>query len=64
MLRRAASWPAQGFSLRQLQHLVLDEADRILSLDFEEDVDKILKARSFATGGILFGLPRDGSSSG
>jgi hypothetical protein len=35
----------QGFSLRQLQHLVLDEADRILSLDFEEDIDKILKAR-------------------
>ncbi len=41
-----ASCPPQGFSLRQLQHLVLDEADRILSLDFEEDIDKILKARS------------------
>ena len=39
------SRPPQGFSLRQLQHLVLDEADRILSLDFEEDIDKILKAR-------------------
>ena len=36
---------AQGFSLRTLQHLVLDEADRILSLDFEEDIDKILKVR-------------------
>jgi superfamily II DNA/RNA helicase len=36
----------QGFSLRQLQHLVLDEADRILSLDFEEDIDKILKVRA------------------
>ena len=35
----------KGFSLRTLQHLVLDEADRILSLDFEEDIDKILKAR-------------------
>lgn len=35
----------QGFSLRTLQHLVLDEADRILSLDFEEDIDKILKVR-------------------
>ena len=37
-------WCVQGFSLRTLQHLVLDEADRILSLDFEEDIDKILKA--------------------
>jgi superfamily II DNA/RNA helicase len=36
---------SQGFSLRTLQHLVLDEADRILSLDFEEDIDKILKVR-------------------
>jgi hypothetical protein len=35
----------QGFSLRQLQHLVLDEADRILSLDFEEELDQILKVR-------------------
>lgn len=33
----------QGFSLRQLQHLVLDEADRILSLDFEEELDQILQ---------------------
>ena len=31
--------------MRTLQHLVLDEADRILSLDFEEDIDKILKVR-------------------
>jgi superfamily II DNA/RNA helicase len=38
--------PPQGFSLRTLQHLVLDEADRILSLDFEEDIDKILKVRA------------------
>ena len=36
---------SQGFSLRQLQHLVLDEADRILSLDFEEELDQILKVR-------------------
>jgi hypothetical protein len=33
--------PAQGFSLQQLKHLILDEADRILSLDFEEEIDKI-----------------------
>ncbi len=36
--------------MRQLQHLVLDEADRILSLDFEEDIDKILKARGVLCG--------------
>ena len=43
VMRRCVACAAQGFSLRTLQHLVLDEADRILSLDFEEDIDKILK---------------------
>ncbi|XP_071130392.1 probable ATP-dependent RNA helicase DDX47 [Mytilus edulis] len=33
----------KGFSLRSLKYLVLDEADRILNMDFEEEVDKILK---------------------
>ncbi|XP_076073363.1 putative ATP-dependent RNA helicase DDX47 [Mytilus galloprovincialis] len=33
----------KGFSLRSLKYLVMDEADRILNMDFEEEVDKILK---------------------
>ena len=34
----------QGFNLRMLKHLVLDEADRLLNMDFEEEIDHILKA--------------------
>jgi len=33
----------KGFSLRALRVLVLDEADRLLNLDFEEEIDKILR---------------------
>uniref|UniRef100_A0A8C4ZAS9 RNA helicase n=1 Tax=Gadus morhua TaxID=8049 RepID=A0A8C4ZAS9_GADMO len=33
----------KGFSLRSLKFLVMDEADRILNMDFETEVDKILK---------------------
>ena len=33
----------KGFSLRSLKYLVMDEADRILNMDFEQEVDKILK---------------------
>jgi len=33
----------KGFSLRMLKYLVLDEADRILNMDFEKEVDSILK---------------------
>jgi ATP-dependent RNA helicase DDX47/RRP3 len=33
----------KGFSLRSLQHLVLDEADRLLNMDFEQEIDQILK---------------------
>jgi len=33
----------QGFSLRQLKYLVLDEADRLLDLDYGPILDKILK---------------------
>ncbi|XP_078065040.1 putative ATP-dependent RNA helicase DDX47, partial [Mustelus asterias] len=33
----------KGFNLRALKHLVMDEADRILNMDFETEVDKILK---------------------
>ena len=39
----------KGFSLRQLKYLVMDEADRLLDLDFGPILDKILKI-----------LPREG----
>lgn len=32
----------KGFNLRSLKFLVLDEADRMLSMDFEEEINKIL----------------------
>eukprot|EP01084_Bolivina_argentea_P262761 444497_1 len=32
----------KGFSLRNIRILVLDEADRMLSMDFEEEIDKVL----------------------
>ncbi|XP_065207483.1 probable ATP-dependent RNA helicase DDX47 [Planococcus citri] len=34
----------KGFSLRSLRFLVMDEADRILNMDFEAEVNTILKA--------------------
>jgi len=33
----------KGFSLRALRYLVLDEADRLLNLDFEQELNTILK---------------------
>ncbi|XP_068647913.1 DEAD-box ATP-dependent RNA helicase 10-like [Aristolochia californica] len=33
----------KGFSLRLLKYLVLDEADRLLDMDFEKDINEILK---------------------
>jgi ATP-dependent RNA helicase DDX47/RRP3 len=33
----------KGFNLRCVKYLVMDEADRILNMDFEAEVDKILK---------------------
>ncbi|CAD6196831.1 unnamed protein product [Caenorhabditis auriculariae] len=33
----------KGFNLKALKYLVMDEADRILNLDFEAELDKILK---------------------
>lgn len=33
----------KGFSLRSIKYLVLDEADRLLDLDFGPVLDKILK---------------------
>lgn len=34
----------KGFSLDKLQYFVLDEADRLLDLNFEDDLNKILEA--------------------
>uniref|UniRef100_A0A1A9WKS2 RNA helicase n=1 Tax=Glossina brevipalpis TaxID=37001 RepID=A0A1A9WKS2_9MUSC len=33
----------KGFNLKAIKYLVLDEADRILNMDFETELDKILK---------------------
>jgi ATP-dependent RNA helicase DDX47/RRP3 len=33
----------KGFHLRTLKHLVLDEADKLLDMDFEAEIDQILK---------------------
>uniref|UniRef100_A0A182Q3X7 RNA helicase n=1 Tax=Anopheles farauti TaxID=69004 RepID=A0A182Q3X7_9DIPT len=33
----------KGFNLKAIKYLVMDEADRILNMDFEEEVNKILK---------------------
>ena len=33
----------KGFGLKQLKVLCLDEADRLLNLDFEQEIDQILK---------------------
>lgn len=42
----------KGFSLAKLKYLVLDEADRMLSMDFEEEINKILDCiPDHSTGG-------------
>ena len=41
----------KGFHLRKLRYLVLDEADRMLSLDFEEELNQILDIIPDATQG-------------
>lgn len=33
----------KGFHLKTLKHLILDEADRLLNMDFEQEIDQILK---------------------
>jgi len=33
----------KGFSLRSIKYLVMDEADRLLNMDFEEEINNILQ---------------------
>eukprot|EP00741_Cyanophora_paradoxa_P015076 tig00020848_g14547.t1 len=33
----------KGFSLRSIKFLIMDEADRLLNMDFEKEIDKILQ---------------------
>ena len=33
----------KGFALRNLKYLILDEADRLLNMDFEDAITKVLK---------------------
>lgn len=44
----------KGFHLRQVRYLVLDEADRMLSLDFEEELHQILDNISQTRQTMLF----------
>lgn len=44
----------KGFSLRQLKYLVMDEADRLLDLDFGPILDKILQVLPFERRTMLF----------
>jgi len=41
----------KGFNLKNIKFLVLDEADRLLSMDFEEELDKIIHQSSSSAGG-------------
>jgi len=44
----------KGFSLKALKYLVMDEADRILNLDFEAEVTKILRCLPSERTTMLF----------
>lgn len=44
----------KGFSLRSVKYLVLDEADRILTMDFEKELDKIVSAMPRERTSFLF----------
>uniref|UniRef100_A0A8C5Q628 RNA helicase n=1 Tax=Leptobrachium leishanense TaxID=445787 RepID=A0A8C5Q628_9ANUR len=44
----------KGFNLKALKYLVMDEADRILNMDFETEMDKILKVISRDRRTFLF----------
>eukprot|EP00586_Coscinodiscus_wailesii_P010984 CAMPEP_0172516034 /NCGR_PEP_ID=MMETSP1066-20121228/272768_1 /TAXON_ID=671091 /ORGANISM="Coscinodiscus wailesii, Strain CCMP2513" /LENGTH=574 /DNA_ID=CAMNT_0013297349 /DNA_START=1 /DNA_END=1725 /DNA_ORIENTATION=+ len=41
----------KGFHLRRVRYLILDEADRMLSMDFEEEINKILEVLPDASTG-------------
>ena len=44
----------KGFSLRTVKFLVMDEADRMLSMDFEEEINKILAVLPTERRTLLF----------
>jgi ATP-dependent RNA helicase DDX47/RRP3 len=44
----------KGFNLRSLKFLVMDEADRMLSMDFEEEINKILAVIPHERRTLLF----------
>merc|ERR1719234_1481212 len=44
----------KGFSLKQVKFLVMDEADRILNQDFEQEVNKILRCLPTQRRSMLF----------
>jgi len=48
----------KGFSLRSLKYLVMDEADRLLDLDFGPILDKILKVLPRERRTYLFSATR------
>jgi len=50
----------KGFSLRSIKYLVLDEADRILNMDFEAELDKILKVIPRERNTFLFSATMTG----
>lgn len=53
----------KGFSLRALKHLVLDEADRLLNMDFEQEIDTILKAIPRVGVGVSYSMLSGGKDS-
>ena len=46
----------KGFSLRSLKFLVLDEADRMLSMDFEEEINKVVFYQQYPLLSLLLTL--------
>ena len=44
----------KGFSLKNLQYLVLDEADRLLNMDFEKPINQILEVIPKSRRSMLF----------
>ena len=50
----------RGFSLRSLKFLVLDEADKILNMDFETEVNKILSVIPRERNTFLFSATMTG----